>query len=98
MLDEEHNLVPCEDLLTWARWFDTADRVVAQTELPNGYFVSTVFLGLDHNFLRGPPLVFETMVFPDGEQRRYGTWAEAEAGHAIVVALTEDRPPQATVH
>src|SRR5215471_17514474 len=38
---------------------------VAVTELPNGGRVSTVFLGLDHNYSGvGPPIVFETMIFP----------------------------------
>jgi hypothetical protein len=27
------------------------------------YRISTVFLGLDHSFFEGPPLIFETMVF-----------------------------------
>jgi hypothetical protein len=51
--------------------------------------VSTVFLGLDHSFGGGPPVLFETMVFgmPDGSeyQDRYHTWQEAEAGHREVV-------------
>jgi hypothetical protein len=55
--------------------------------------VSTVFLSLDHAFHvgteKGPPLLFETMVFglPDGAeyQDRYSTWEEAEAGHREVV-------------
>lgn len=51
--------------------------------------VSTVFLGLDHQFGRGAPLLFETMIFGgarDGDQFRYSTWDEAEDGHAKVVA------------
>lgn len=46
--------------------------------------ISTVFLGLDHSFGDGPPMLFETMIFGgslDGEQERYSTWDEAEAGH-----------------
>jgi hypothetical protein len=47
-----------------------------------------VFLSLDHRDSgEGPPLVFETMVFPldsfvELYCERYSTWAEAEAGHA----------------
>jgi hypothetical protein len=56
--------------------------------------VSTVFLGLDHNFsMVGPPLLFETMVFGgplNGECRRYATWVEAEAGHREVVAQAQE--------
>jgi len=47
--------------------------------------ISTVFLGIDHNFCEeGPPILFETMVFGgkfDGTQQRYPTWDEAVQGH-----------------
>jgi len=81
-----HEVVASDDLMAWARCFESADRVVAKTTI-NGVDVSTVFLGLDHQFGEGPPLVFETMVFGgslDGEQERYSTWAEAEAGHRVM--------------
>lgn len=77
------------NLMGWARWYETADRHVAKTEVAQGIDVSTVFLGLDHRFGDGPPLIFETMVFggPDDQhQERYSTWDEAEAGHARIVA------------
>ena len=49
-----------------------------------GVVISTVFIGVDvgHD---GPPLVFETMTFPDGAVRRWSTWEEAEEGHAEIV-------------
>jgi hypothetical protein len=53
--------VPCEDLIEWATWLETADRVVFQTVV-GAWRVSTVFLGLDHGF-GGLPLLFETMIF-----------------------------------
>lgn len=60
---------------------------VARTELDDGRYVSTVFLGLDHQWGEGPPLLFETMVFPECEDyERYATWDEAVAGHDQVVA------------
>lgn len=59
------------------------------------YFVSTVFLGMNHQWGNGPPLWFETMVFK-GEgfgneqlQERCSTWAEAEATHAKAVAMAK---------
>lgn len=61
----------------------------------NGVHVSTVFLGLDHSWGSGPPLVFETMTFDgrpaelrtcDGYQWRYSSLDDAEAGHRAVVA------------
>jgi hypothetical protein len=53
--------------------------------------VSTVFLGLNHNF-RGadPPILFETMVFGgkhDNYQERCSTWEEAEAMHQRAVEM-----------
>lgn len=81
--------VPASDLLSWARWFETAERHVAQTELGD-VRVSTVFLGLDHSFGSGDPLLFETMIFGgprDGYQERCSTWEQAEAEHAKAVGL-----------
>lgn len=54
------------NLRTWCRLTENGDyRRVATTVLPNGYRVSTVWLGLNHRFgALGPPLIFETMVFP----------------------------------
>ena len=77
------------DLLTWARWFETAERQVAETWVTPTLRVSTVFLGLDHQWGAGPPLLFETMCFHDGdgqECERYSTWAAAEQGHEALVA------------
>ncbi len=103
-LGQDHRVIPEPDLITWARWFETGDRRVALTEMADGAFeVSTVFLGLDHRFGEedGPPLLFETMVFRhapeggrvsvDGYQERYGTWDDAIAGHARIVAALEQR-------
>lgn len=79
-----HKVVPCEDINEWGKWFATADRKVAQTKIGD-IEISTVFLGLNHNYLnRDSPLVFETIAFGgprDGEMERYSTWEEAEMGH-----------------
>ncbi len=80
---------PVADVITWARTFEEADRHVGDTTIGD-VRVSTVWLGVDHNFGSGPPLLFETMVFGgklDEEQERYSTEAEAEAGHARWVKL-----------
>lgn len=100
------------DLMTWANWFeqDMQNRRVAFTmidpDLP--VYVSTVFLGLNHRFGDGEPLLFETMAFvpsdrvnlfgrtverdehPTVPQQRYATYAEAESGHAEIVAEVND--------
>lgn len=52
--------------ITWDQWgalaADDDYRRVGLTEI-GPYTVSTVWLGLDHSFGRGPPVIFETMVF-----------------------------------
>ncbi len=85
ILDEQHNPVPCTSLLKWADWFeDRNNRRVAATER-GGVRVSTVFLGLNHNWMvSGPPLLFETMIFGgphDQYMDRCSTWEEAEQMH-----------------
>ena len=42
-----------------------ADRHVKK-EYIGDYWVSTVFLGIDHNWGAGNPILFETMVFDNG--------------------------------
>lgn len=95
-------VMPC-GLFEWAQR-DHNSRVIAQDHLDK-FWVSTVFLGLDHGFPNNPerPLVFETMVFvteQDGEERkvsdwgelycaRYSTLSEAEAGHKIACAWVD---------
>lgn len=74
--------VPC-DIESWSRWFGTSDRTVAKT-WRGEVLVSTVFLGMNHNFVSGSPLLFETMIFGgehDQYQERCSTWEEAEAMH-----------------
>ena len=76
------------DMLKWGIWFETANRIVAQTKIGQ-VKVSTVFLGMDHNFCgNGLPILFETMIFGlpkifgDGEPCvRYSTIDEAKIGH-----------------
>ena len=83
-----HKAIACSGLLEWAHWFETADRKVSKTKIGN-VRVSTVFLGLDHNFGEGEPLLFETRVFGgklNEEMERYATWEQAEEGHKTMVA------------
>ncbi len=83
-----------EDIFEWGEWFEHADRRVAETSLPNEVRVSTVFLGLDHNFEEGKPILFETMIFggkQDQYQERYHTWEEAEAGHEQAVSKAKSK-------
>src|SRR5262245_25848747 len=90
VLDDEGKPVPATDTIAWAKWFQTANRVVAQTHVKN-ILVSTVFLAIDHNFgCGGAPILWETMIF-GGEhsnfQQRYTSKEDALKGHRKAVAL-----------
>jgi hypothetical protein len=82
-----HEPVPV-DLMTWARWLEeNRDQKRVAIDKVGETTVSTVFLGLDHSFGDGPPLLFETMTFEgpiSDECERYTTWDEAVAGHAVM--------------
>lgn len=72
--------------ISFERWSELFNRprIVAWSQPFAGVEVSTVWLGLDHAFLGGPPLIFETMVFGgplDQEQMRYSTTDQARQGH-----------------
>ena len=100
ILDDELRILPCEDYIKWARWYEGSKekRRVAR-DVICGFVVSTVFLAIDHSHGFGPkPLWFETMVFRadsneemiatlDYEQARYTTWQEASEGHKRICEL-----------
>ncbi len=76
----------------WENWWSPEHerlRIVAQTTI-SSRLVSTVFLGLDHNFGQGPPVLWETMVFngADSEdcERCSGSREQAMAMHERMVA------------
>ena len=87
--------VRCDNMIEWAKWFEKAERHVAQENIGE-VRISTVFLGLDHGWGEPKPVLFETMVFGgplDQEQDRYYTWDEAEAGHRNMVERVKASPP-----
>lgn len=93
-LNEDHTYRPCS-FVEWAEQFENlrGSKHVAN-DIVNGNRISTIWLGLDHNFLRGTfggdPLVFETMVFTEevgGSKycERHSTWDEAVEGHSRAI-------------
>lgn len=94
VLNADHSIEKMDDLVEWAKRFEMDNRVVAFDTVvvegnPKPVEVSTVFLGLDHSFGHGPPLLFETMVFGgklDQEMARYATYADAQRGHDLMVS------------
>jgi hypothetical protein len=87
ILDDNGNAVIEPDLMKWAKWFETAKRSLSDETFAESR-VSTVFLGLDHAFGGGPPMLWETMVFGgplDHSQERYTTREAALKGHSSMV-------------
>ena len=83
--------------LEWVALLENRDYVmVGKTTVNDRYLISTIWLGLNHNFFGGPPLIFETMIFDktndgrpheDIEMMRYATEKEALEGHEQMVQL-----------
>lgn len=86
-----HKPVACRSALEWALWCSTHEQdrfvkrdIICDTQVA----VSTIFVGINLDLHRGPPLLFESMVFGgalDLTRQRYTTWAAAEAGHTVML-------------
>jgi hypothetical protein len=79
-------------------------EVASATDKLAKYRVSTVWLGLDHNWGDGDPLIFETMVFADGPDpwadklcRRYTNELDAKLGHEETVILVAATVPDEVI-
>ena len=101
ILDDDYNSVLLTDAFPesvrqWSEWNLDRERSRVAEDNIEGFRVSTVFLGLDHNYCsKGPPLLFETMVFDCRDDRdslsesycdRYSTWDQAVEGHKKAIA------------
>jgi len=90
-------------LTEWARWFEYSDRVISKARVTARSFtyeISTVFLGVDYDFTgKGPPVLFETMIFTDDEEwngyeQRWRSYLEAKRGHHVVeIRVTLEAKP-----
>ena len=83
ILDENNEPQVCDNIKKWGEWFRDNDRTIAKDDIGNVQ-ISTVFLGFDHRFGPGDPILYETMIFGgehDQYQDRYCTREEALKGH-----------------
>lgn len=90
ILDKDGNVVPERDLLSWAKWFEDSSNRIVKADKVGDVRVSTIFLGIDHNFGDGAPVLWETMIFGgehDGYQDRYTSREDALAGHEKALTL-----------
>lgn len=81
-------------LLEWAKLNEDRSYKRIRSTKGETHWVSTVWLGLDHAFMGGPPLIFETMVFPvhegvtdggEADMIRCSTEAQAIINHNDMV-------------
>src|SRR5258708_10813621 len=89
-----HTPVRCDDFVEWAMAYEDRGRIVQQDQIGE-YWISTVFLGINSRLFRGPPVLFESMVFigekPNSSSaERYSTWDEALAGHLRICAALRE--------
>jgi hypothetical protein len=98
ILDERGEPIVEPDLMKWAKWFQVSNdkRLVKLEKVADGE-VSTVFLGIDHNFSgAGEPVLWETMIFGGAndqyQDRCSGSREQAEAMHARAVQFLKDKP------
>lgn len=89
ILDNRNRVISVR-LMKWRKWLEADHnngRNIVKQQYIAGFFLSTVFLGVNHNWGSGPPLLFETMLFMPGGgggelyYARYSTWKQAEKGH-----------------
>lgn len=76
----------------WATNYEENNSVARDTF--GKVLVSTVFLGLDHSWDGGKPLLFETMIFGgkhDQYQTRCSTWDEAIIQHEEACKLVRNK-------
>lgn len=83
----------------YRKGFDFNNRFDLKTTV-NGFLVSTVDLGIDHQYMEGlPPLYYETMIFPttngkvnylDVYCERYTTEEEARIGHQKAIEYVKN--------
>lgn len=98
--------IPAKDIEEWCQKFRDDMRMVKRHVQENGVWreavrydcgdgawVSTVFLGIDHAFGDGPPVLWETMIFggPHNDyQERYTSYEDALAGHERALKLAQE--------
>jgi hypothetical protein len=64
--EEGHTPIPCYSITEWGQFLATDENRIVARSGNEKKWVSTVFLGVDHNWhWSGPPIVFESMVFVD---------------------------------
>ena len=86
---ENQKPVPCLDYDGWAR-LSSQQKHVSLNYIGRKDWISTIFLGVEHGYECGKPIIFETMIFCEDEkydqyQERYTDFYEAAARHLEIL-------------
>lgn len=96
--DENHKPIK-KDVIEASIWLypskeNSTDRRRVKKDTVNNHDISTVFLGLDHGYGEGEPVLWETMIFGASEldqwQDRYTSYEDALKGHEVAVELVKN--------
>jgi len=104
ILNAKGDPVQCSDMLQWYQWMQATDRHVKKDYIKVGgniVFLSTVFLGIAHNFFgEGDLMLWETMIFDESKsqgnelhlyQNRYSSLEDALLGHKNACKLVRSK-------
>lgn len=92
---ENKKIYLAKNMLDWGWRLNRYDRHVNSTTI-GSFWISTVFLGLDHNMFGSEKHLFETMVFKIGMDqaenfrvRHCETWRQAKQMHIITCKIVQ---------
>lgn len=107
VLDDNGNPVRAKTTKEWAgsRNYGPGPKSwrVGLTHMPapfQGTYVSTVFLGLDHNYLGDGPILWESMVFTDGasDSKDFPSMRRCGGTRADALKMHEEMVRDVTAH
>ena len=87
-IDEDGNVRESKNALGLENFWVYPSRLVCFTKINHKCYLSTVFLGIDHNYsFYGPPIIYESMLFGYEKEimLRYSTREEALEGHLRIL-------------
>lgn len=83
------------DYVTYSVLFQNPEYQHVKKDVVDGFLISTVWLGLNHNNFNKTPIIFETMIFKGDDnpfeeyQERYATEDEALIGHEKAIEIVK---------
>jgi hypothetical protein len=93
ILDENGEPKICNDVYVWGEWYENVSNRSILFNQVGDVKVSTVFLGLDHSFGIGDPVLWGSLITGgsyDGHEERYRSKKEAITNHDKLVEMVKE--------